>query len=196
MAARGEGTVTEAILRAETKAARVARAGNPAVEVVAAVAGSMTQRVDRRAVPAATEGVDSAMLRLSSIAAILLLCLATDAAAARYAIVTIDGTVHTVIEQQGDPALIIVPPGASAVPVAEGDRAESGGTYSGGTFRPRPLRNEDVIGQRLDAALDANRAFLALAPPTLAQNAAQIRALTQQINGLLRVVRNRLDGTD
>lgn len=191
----GEGTVTEAILRPKTKAARVARAGNPAVEVVAAVAGSMTQRVDRRAVPAATEGVGSAMLRLSSLAAILL-CLATDAAAARYAIVTIDGVVQTVIEHDGDPAAITAPPGASAVPVTVSDRAESGGTYSGGTFRPRPMRNEDVIGQRLDAALDANRTFLALASPTLAQNAAQIRALTQQINGLLRVVRNRLDAVD
>lgn len=136
------------------------------------------------------------MLRRSSIAAIFLLCLATDAAAARYAIVTIDGTVQTVIEHQGDPALIIVPPGASAVPVADGDRAESGGTYSGGTFSPRPMRNEEVIGQRLDAAIDANRTFLVLASPTLAQNAAQIRALTQQINGLLRVVRNRLDAVD
>lgn len=136
------------------------------------------------------------MLRLSSLAATLLICLATDAAAARYAIVTTDGVVQTVIEHDGDPAAITVPPGASAVPVTVSDPAESGGTYAGGTFSPRPPRNEDVIGQRLDAALDANRAYLALASPTLGQTGAQIRALTQQLNGLLRLMRNRVDGVD
>lgn len=195
MVVREQEIATRVIHRPSAKAVLAARADSLAVVVAAAATATKTQMV-MRAVPEATEGTGSAMLRRSSIAAILLLCLATDAAAARYAIVTIDGTVQTVIEQQGDPALIIVPPGASAVPVAEGDRAESGGTYSGGTFSPRPLRNEEVIGQRLDSALDANRTFLALASPTLAQNAAQIRALTQQINGLLRIVRNRLDAVD
>ena len=176
---------------------RVALVGNRVAAAVAAAVAFLEMLTLAMVLLAVLEGMESVMWRPTKILiATLVLFLAKDAKAARYAIVTIDGTVQTVIEQQGDPALIIVPPGASAIPVADGDRAESGGTYSGGTFSPRPLRNEEVIGQRLDSALDANRAFLALASPTLAQNAKQIRLLTQQINGLLRIVRNRFDGLD
>lgn len=56
--------------------------------------------------------------------------------------------------------------------------------------------NESTIRQRADAALQANRDFLALASPTNAQTLAQVKALTRQNNGLIRLILNRLDGTD
>lgn len=40
-------------------------------------------------------------------------------------------------------------------------------------------------------ALAANDAFVAIANPNTAQNAAQIKALTRQINGLARILINR-----
>lgn len=46
------------------------------------------------------------------------------------------------------------------------------------------------------AAIDGNREFLALATPTTALAVAQTRALTRQVNGLIRLVLRRLDGTD
>jgi hypothetical protein len=42
-------------------------------------------------------------------------------------------------------------------------------------------------------ALDKNKAFLALDPPTNAQNGAQIEALTKQMNGLIRQVLQQWD---
>ena len=52
------------------------------------------------------------------------------------------------------------------------------------------------IDQRLNQAIDANVAYLALNPPTTAQAIAQINALTRQMNGLLRLQRNRLDALE
>ncbi len=53
--------------------------------------------------------------------------------------------------------------------------------------------NGATIRQQALAALDANATFLALATPTAAQNAAQIKALTRQNNGLIRLVLGKLD---
>lgn len=56
--------------------------------------------------------------------------------------------------------------------------------------------NRTTIEQQATAALDTNRTFLAIASPTAAQNAAQAKALTRQMNGIIRLLLNRLDGTD
>ena len=53
--------------------------------------------------------------------------------------------------------------------------------------------NERTISQQVEAALANNATFLGLASPTTAQNAAQIKALTRQMNGLIRLVRRKLD---
>lgn len=70
--------------------------------------------------------------------------------------------------------------------------------------------NRSTLEQRADNALVANKtaitqsqAFLAIANPTNAQNAAQVKALTQQqvvltqqMNGVIRLLLGRLDATD
>lgn len=56
--------------------------------------------------------------------------------------------------------------------------------------------NRRTIEQAATDALAANRAFLALASPTNAQTLAQVKALTRQNQALIRIVLNRLDGTD
>ena len=45
------------------------------------------------------------------------------------------------------------------------------------------------------AALDANATYLALANPTNAENLAQIRRLTRECSGLIRLLLGRLDDT-
>ena len=56
--------------------------------------------------------------------------------------------------------------------------------------------NRTTIEQQAANALAGNRTFLALASPTNAQNAAQVKALTQQNNRIIRLLLNQLDGTD
>ena len=56
--------------------------------------------------------------------------------------------------------------------------------------------NYDTIQQAARQALAANRTFLAIATPTAAQNAAQAKALTRQMNGVIRLLLTELDGTD
>lgn len=46
--------------------------------------------------------------------------------------------------------------------------------------------NTATIEDRMRAAVAANATFLALATPTAAQNAAQVKALTRQINAIIR----------
>ena len=57
-------------------------------------------------------------------------------------------------------------------------------------------RNRDTIEEQAGAALDANTAYLAIATPTNAQVAAQVKALTRQNNKIIRLALGRLDGTD
>lgn len=47
-----------------------------------------------------------------------------------------------------------------------------------------------------ETALGTNRTYLAVPVPTNAQVAAQVRALTQQNVKIIRLLLNKLDGTD
>lgn len=57
-------------------------------------------------------------------------------------------------------------------------------------------QNEVTLRERAANALQSNRDFLAIATPTNAQAVAQIKALTRQVNGLIRLAVGALDGTD
>lgn len=56
--------------------------------------------------------------------------------------------------------------------------------------------NAATIRTQLDAAIAANRDFLAVGSPTAAQTVTQTRAMARQLNGLLRLTLGALDGTD
>ena len=56
--------------------------------------------------------------------------------------------------------------------------------------------NDTTIREQANTALDNNRTYLAIASPTNAQVAAQVRGLTQQMNGVIRLVLGKLDGTN
>lgn len=56
--------------------------------------------------------------------------------------------------------------------------------------------NGSTIRTQAETVLTANRTFLGLASPTNAQTLAQVRALTRQMNGLIRLTIGHLDGTD
>lgn len=53
--------------------------------------------------------------------------------------------------------------------------------------------NTDAVYAKSVQALDVNSTFLALSNPTGAQNAAQAKALTRQMNGLIRLLLGQLD---
>jgi hypothetical protein len=56
--------------------------------------------------------------------------------------------------------------------------------------------NEETLRQQARQALDANRTFLALASPTNAQTLAQVKALTRQVQALIRFELDDLTSTD
>ena len=56
--------------------------------------------------------------------------------------------------------------------------------------------NRQTIEQQAAQALDTNRAFLALASPNNAQTLAQVRALTRQNQGVIRLLLGQLDDTN
>ncbi|HEY0751426.1 MAG TPA: hypothetical protein VGD26_09725 [Chitinophagaceae bacterium] len=56
--------------------------------------------------------------------------------------------------------------------------------------------NEDSLVSKARAALNSNNTYLAIASPTAAQNTAQIKSLTRQINALIKLqIRDLLDIT-
>lgn len=56
--------------------------------------------------------------------------------------------------------------------------------------------NVEAIRVAALAALEINRAHIARAAPTAAQNTAQIKALARQNNGIIRLLLGQLDATD
>jgi len=56
--------------------------------------------------------------------------------------------------------------------------------------------NERTIREQVAQALKANATYLAIPTPTNAQIAGQVKALTRQMNGLIRLEVGQLDGTD
>jgi hypothetical protein len=56
--------------------------------------------------------------------------------------------------------------------------------------------NRATVESQAKTALDGNRTYLAIATPTNAQVAAQVRALTRQANGLIRLALAQFDGTN
>lgn len=64
------------------------------------------------------------------------------------------------------------------------------------TYDTDPDGNESTIREQAQQSLAANRTYLALTSPTAGQNAQQIKALTRQMNGVLRLLLNQFDGTD
>lgn len=127
---------------------------------------------------------------------IILLAAPSAALAERWILIGPDSVVITVIENNGYPTGAVPPDGGYIVQDFAGSQAASGTTYSNGTFLPRPKTNPEIIGEKLDAAIDLNMAYLALTLPTAAQSTVQIKALTRQVNGVLRLMRNRLEASD
>lgn len=56
--------------------------------------------------------------------------------------------------------------------------------------------NQSTIQQQAQAALAGNRAYLAIATPNTAQITAQVRALTQQHQALIRLALQQFDATN
>ena len=64
------------------------------------------------------------------------------------------------------------------------------------TYTPDPEQaNRDTIEQAARQALIDNRAFVA-STPTAAQTTAHVKALSRQVNGVIRLLLNQLDGTN
>lgn len=61
---------------------------------------------------------------------------------------------------------------------------------------PAESVNRDAVEATARSALAANRTFVALASPSAAQSTAQVKALSRQVNGLIRVLLGAFDGSD
>lgn len=60
----------------------------------------------------------------------------------------------------------------------------------------RDQANNTTIRQQANNALADNRTYLQIPSPTNVQVIAQVRALTQQMNGVIRLILGKLDGTN
>lgn len=59
-----------------------------------------------------------------------------------------------------------------------------------------PDANQLTLQQQARTAMVNNRTYTALASPTNAQQTAQVKALTQQMNGVIRLLLGQLDATN
>jgi hypothetical protein len=64
------------------------------------------------------------------------------------------------------------------------------------TQDPAKVANKTDLVTKLTTALTDNKTYLGLTSPTTAQNTAQIKELTRQINKLIRLEVNDLSATD
>lgn len=55
---------------------------------------------------------------------------------------------------------------------------------------------EETLQGAAEQALTRNRTYLAITAPTAAQSQTQVKALTRQVQGLIRITLGRLEGTD
>lgn len=67
------------------------------------------------------------------------------------------------------------------------------GVETSRTPAPAAKANRTKIENRAAQALTDNATYLAIGSPSAAQNAAQVKALTRQVNGLIRATFGRLD---
>lgn len=78
--------------------------------------------------------------------------------------------------------------------------ATVGQVWNGTAFASPTANSEEAnaatIRQQAAQAFLDNRAFLAITSPTNAQNAAQLKAITRQMNKAMRLVLGDLSGTD
>ena len=81
--------------------------------------------------------------------------------------------------------VIVYGPGGSSIPnnVVATEQVDT----------PQTLINERSVRDKARLALTANATYLALANPTAAQNTAQIKKLTRECSGLIRLLLNQLD---
>jgi hypothetical protein len=56
--------------------------------------------------------------------------------------------------------------------------------------------NASTIKSQVAAAITANKAYVANQTPTTAQTTAQVKALSRQVNGVMRLLTGQLDATD
>ena len=103
-----------------------------------------------------------------------------------------DNVVMTVIENTGYPTENI-PPNVWFLQDWTGSRAASGSTYMNGQFIPRQPMPSEVLTERISAAIDLNKTYLAITSPTAPQTTAQVRALTRQVNAMLRLQLQRFE---
>lgn len=64
------------------------------------------------------------------------------------------------------------------------------------TPTPLPPSNEDTIRLRAETALTTNANFLAIPSPNNTQLANQVKALTRECSGIIRLLLNRTETTD
>lgn len=74
-------------------------------------------------------------------------------------------------------------------------------TANGGTVETRAKPNSDAeraqqLLTRLDQAIATNSTYIALANPSVAHNTAQLKALTRQVQALLRFRQNLFSALD
>lgn len=128
------------------------------------------------------------------IASVLLLTLAFPAAARaeRWIMIGPDNVVMTVIENTGYPTENI-PPKVWFLQDWPDSGAASGSTYKDGKFIPRPPMPSELLTERISSAIDSNKIYLAITTPTAAQATAQIKALTRQVNAMMRLQLQRFE---